>query len=220
VNWEDSKACTSLKRDFLRAWFNEDDRFFLTGGSALGIFYLEHRHSYDLDLFTTGLIDKQHLKNQILRISDSIGAKCESLQSSPDFHRFLVSRETESEVIDLVTDRAPQLDTEKRCIDGISVDTTREILANKICALLGRAEVKDLIDLYFLEQDGHHILDSLSDAQQKDGGLDLATLSLLLDQFPLQFDPDWMIRDLTPEQLALFAEKLRLALADKILPPQ
>lgn len=220
MNWEDSKACTSLKRDFLRAWFSEDDRFFLTGGSALGIFDLEHRLSYDLDLFTTGLINNNHLKNQVLRISENIGASCETIQSTPDFHRFRLHRGDESEIIDLVIDRAPQLDQRKRHIDGISVDTTREILANKICALLGRSEVKDLIDLFFLEQDGHDILAALPDARQKDGGLDLATLSLLLDQFPLQFDPDWMIRELSPEQLKAFAEKLRLAFANKILPLQ
>jgi hypothetical protein len=53
MNWDESKACTPIKRDFLRAWFEVDQRFFLTGGSALGLFYLHHRISYDLDLFTT-----------------------------------------------------------------------------------------------------------------------------------------------------------------------
>ena len=53
MNWVDSKSCTPLKRDFLREWFAKEQRFFLTGGSALGLFYLDHRRSYDLDLFTT-----------------------------------------------------------------------------------------------------------------------------------------------------------------------
>jgi autotransporter-associated beta strand protein len=35
VNREDSKACTPLKRDFLRAWFAQEQRFFLTGDIAL-----------------------------------------------------------------------------------------------------------------------------------------------------------------------------------------
>ena len=38
MNWEDSNACTPLKRDFLRAWFAQEQRFFLIGGSALGLF--------------------------------------------------------------------------------------------------------------------------------------------------------------------------------------
>ena len=50
MNWEESKALTPLKRDFLKGFFDRGQSFFLTGGSALGIFYLQHRLSYDLDL--------------------------------------------------------------------------------------------------------------------------------------------------------------------------
>lgn len=57
MNWEDSNACTPLKRDFLRLWFAEEQRFFLTGGSALALFYLDHRRSYDLDLFTSDEVE-------------------------------------------------------------------------------------------------------------------------------------------------------------------
>ena len=74
MNWENSKALTPLKRDFLRAWFAEDDRFFLTGGSALGIFYLDHRQSYDLDLFSTEEVDSLELRNRVQRIARTIGA--------------------------------------------------------------------------------------------------------------------------------------------------
>jgi len=51
--WEKSKALTALKKDFLQEFFAIEKRFFLTGGSALGIFYFDHRYSYDLDFFTT-----------------------------------------------------------------------------------------------------------------------------------------------------------------------
>ena len=53
MNWEESKALTSLKKDFLNAFFDRSQTFFLSGGSALGIFYHQHRLSYDLDFFTT-----------------------------------------------------------------------------------------------------------------------------------------------------------------------
>lgn len=48
MNWENSKACTPLKRDILKSWFSHEERYFLTGGSALAIFYLDHRYPYDL----------------------------------------------------------------------------------------------------------------------------------------------------------------------------
>ena len=62
MNWEESKALTPLKRDFLKAFFDRSQAFFLTGGSALGIFYLQHRLSFDLDFFTTD----EHLQWHIL----------------------------------------------------------------------------------------------------------------------------------------------------------
>jgi hypothetical protein len=68
MNWEDSKACTPLKRDVLNAWFAKDSRYFLTGGSALGLFYLHHRKSYDLDLFTTVEINAKEVQTLMLRV--------------------------------------------------------------------------------------------------------------------------------------------------------
>lgn len=43
---------SALQLDFLRAFFQREDRFFLTGGAALVGFYQGHRQTYDLDLFT------------------------------------------------------------------------------------------------------------------------------------------------------------------------
>ena len=47
--------------------------------------------------------------------------------------------------MDVVVDRAPQLDSDKEVFDGIRVDTLREIVANKMATLTSRAEVKDKI---------------------------------------------------------------------------
>lgn len=43
---------TLLQRDILDAFFQRENRFFLTGGAALSGFYLGHRETHDLDLFT------------------------------------------------------------------------------------------------------------------------------------------------------------------------
>ncbi len=43
---------SALQQDFLRAFFQREDRFFLTGGAALVGFHLGHRETHDLDLFT------------------------------------------------------------------------------------------------------------------------------------------------------------------------
>ncbi len=218
MNWEDSKACTELKRDFLRAWFAQEQRFFLTGGSALGLFYLDHRRSYDLDLFTSIEVDGREVQNLVLRVASQIGAECQAVRTAPDFHRFRLTRETEREIIDVVIDRAPQLDAKKATFDGIRVDTLREIIANKLTTLLSRTEMKDVVDLFFLEKDGHDLLAAIPDAQAKDGGWEPAMVSMLLDGLNTDEVPPWMIRDLNPADLKKFLKRLRLSIAALALP--
>ncbi len=57
-----------------------------------------------------------------------------------------------------MVDRVPQVDPEKNRFGAIRVDTLREILANKLTTLVSRTELKDLIDLYYLEKAGHDVL--------------------------------------------------------------
>lgn len=220
MSWEDSKACTLLKRDFLRAWFAQEERFFLTGGSALGLFYLDHRRSYDLDLFTSHEVDGKEVRNLVQRVAAQIEAECAPVRTAPDFHRFRLTRGDEREIVDVVVDRAPQLDPEKASFDGIRVDTLREITANKLTTLLSRTELKDVVDLYFLEQAGRDLLAAIPDAQAKDGGWEPAVVAMLLDQLQVKELPAWMIRDLAPADLNTFLKKLRLSIAGLALPAQ
>jgi Nucleotidyl transferase AbiEii toxin, Type IV TA system len=43
---------TPLQNSFLAEFFHLAQDFYLTGGTALSAFYLRHRYSVDLDLFT------------------------------------------------------------------------------------------------------------------------------------------------------------------------
>ncbi len=220
MNWEESKACTPLKRDFLRAWFAREKRFFLTGGSALGLFYLDHRRSYDLDLFTGDEVNGKEVQNLLLLVSKEISADCQAIRSSPDFHRFRLTRGEEREIIDVVVDRVPQLDVKKVNFDGIAVDTVREIIANKLTTLISRTEIKDVVDLYFLDHAGHDLLAAIPDAQAKDGGWEPAVVSMLLEGLLVTELPAWMIRELSADQLQSFLNRLRLAIADVALPKE
>jgi hypothetical protein len=73
MNREESRALTALKKDFLKAFFDRNQAFFLTGGSALGVFYLQHRLSYDLDFFTTDERIEWHLLDNEVRSIVSVG---------------------------------------------------------------------------------------------------------------------------------------------------
>lgn len=198
---------TTLQKDFLDAFFGREDRFFLTGGAALAGFHLGHRETHDLDLFTLSdaLDDGLTIATEIAR---QWGASLETIHTSPDFRRLLLRRGSEAVVIDLVRERVHQMVPEKPVMSGIRVDPPEEILANKLCTLLERAEIRDLVDVHALEMAGCRVEDALPFAALKDTGLTPAQLSWVLNQIELG-------DDLVPPG-GVSTEELRQYLADLI----
>jgi len=88
-------------------------------------------------------------------------------------------------VIDLVKDVSPQLHADKLDRDNILMDAPDEILANKLTALVGRAEERDLVDVLFLERAGYPVEAALPVAMDKDGGCTPATLAWLLSEITI-----------------------------------
>ena len=182
-----STGLNRFQRDLLVAFFAREQRFFLTGGAALVGFYLHHRQTLDLDLFTT----EDHLEDGEVALFDAaqeLGATVERLRTSTNFRRFLVRRGNESVVADIVRDLAPQIDSEKPVRDGIRIDSPREILANKLCTLLSRGELRDLVDVMALEQAGHRVEEHLEFAARKDTGLTPGQLAWVLSQLEIGED--------------------------------
>jgi predicted nucleotidyltransferase component of viral defense system len=173
---------TPLQGDLLRAFFEREQRLFLTGGAALAGFYFGHRATEALDLFSGQSLDLEEIARVLEEAAAACGATLRSIRTYPGFRRFLASRPSESCVVDLVLDRAPSLETEKIAFGQVRVDTLREIAANKLCALLGRSEIKDLVDFKFLSESGLDLRKALEDAERKDAGMDPATLAWVLEQ--------------------------------------
>lgn len=177
----------ALQKEFLDSFFSREQRFFLTGGAALAGFYLKHRETHDLDLFTlSDVLDEGFAL--ISEIARDIGASIESIQTAPDFRRLLARRGSEAVVIDLVRDRVAQMTIEKPVMEGIRIDPPEEILANKLCALLSRSEIRDLVDVRALEMAGYRMEDSLEAARSKDSGLTAAQLGWVLSQIEMGDD--------------------------------
>lgn len=178
---------SSLQMDFLTAFFQREHRFFLTGGAALVGFHLGHRDTQDLDLFTLADVITEGFA-VVNEVAQQLGASVESVQTSPDFRRLLLRRDAEAVVIDLVRERVAQAVPEKLVIGEIRVDPPKEILANKLCALLSRSEIRDLVDVRALESIGYRVEDALPAAHQKDRGLTPAQLYWVLEQIELGAD--------------------------------
>lgn len=171
----------NLQHDFLREFFARENHFFLTGGAALVGFYFGHRKTEDLDLFTL----ENEIENGfaiVKEVAKVLDATVESIITSPDFRRLLVKRGNESVVVDLVREYVFQLEPEKPIINGIRLDSPEEILANKLCTLLSRSEIRDLVDVQALETAGFSLENALQVAAKKDTGLSPAQLAWVLNQ--------------------------------------
>jgi len=177
-----------LQRDVLEAFFEREARFFVTGGAALAGYYLGHRTTHDLDLFTLEDVLGEGVAT-LREIAHDLGASIESLRTAPEFQRFLVKRGSESVVVDLVLERAPQL-ASKLLFGRVRVDSPEEILANKLCTLLSRSELRDLVDVRALEQAGYSIEEALEPASRKDGGLTTAQLAWVLSEVQIGDDAE------------------------------
>lgn len=178
-----SSKLSALQRELLEAFFERDQQFVLTGGAALAGYYLGHRHTRDLDLFATTAASLQQGVRSLRAAAESVGSHLESLQESQDFRRFAARRNDETTIVDLVIDRAPQARANKTTIGSIRIDPVREIAANKLCTLLDRMEVRDLIDLKLLLAEELTLEQTLTDARKKHAGADPGTLAWLLGEF-------------------------------------
>lgn len=173
-----------LQRSLLKGVAILAPHVFLTGGSALGGFHLHHRVSKDLDLFVTPPHSLDEVERALAAAAATLGGATVTLERFPDFRRFLVTGQGETTLVDLVLDRAPQL-AAKMVMDGLQVDPLEEIAANKVCALFGRNEVRDLVDLRAILAHGVTLVEAVAGACIKDGGVSAAALAFVLSQWSL-----------------------------------
>jgi predicted nucleotidyltransferase component of viral defense system len=171
-----------LQRELLAAFFEHERAFFLTGGAALAGFYLHHRQTDDLDLFTHEAAAFERGTHALRSAADRVSGSLAITQDSPGFRRFLVTRGQEAVVVDLVWERVASAFPEKLERAGIRIDPIEEILINKLTAVLSRAEERDAVDLLFLERAGHRAEQALAAALAKDGGCTPAALAYVLSQ--------------------------------------
>jgi hypothetical protein len=218
MGWS-GEGLTALQRRVLAALSGVPDAW-LTGGGALGGFYLHHRRSYDLDFFTSepARLDELELRLRVWCASEAVELRLE--RSFPGFRRFRVHDGVESTLVDLVHDAAPQIEAvqDKPVVDGVRLDSLRELRANKLAALLGRAETKDLVDLYALAGAGLPPLEGLEDAARKDGGLDVATLGWVLDGMEIDLEGLLLDKPLSEAELSAFKAGLVEALRRRAFP--
>jgi hypothetical protein len=158
---------------FLRFFARLPDslHFYLTGGTALAEFYLAHRYSYDLDLFTgeaellTPFARAMEQRTKRSRLPLQVVRRFET------FVEYLYTGDAEFRIqlaVDSPFRFAPPIPSRY----GVLVNDWNDLCVDKLLAFYGRAEPRDAIDVYcILQRENLEAL--MARAQEKDPGFDL-----------------------------------------------
>lgn len=125
-------------------------RFYWTGGTVLSEFYLHHRDSHDIDLFS----EKQEI--HLPSINKFIGIAAAKMGAKKIIHKqflglhtytlFLSKRELK---VDFNYYPFKRINAGAKW-KGLEVDSLEDITANKIQTISTKARERDFVDLYFI----------------------------------------------------------------------
>lgn len=180
---------TNAQRAFLEAFTKSDlaPEYYLSGGTALSAFYLHHRSSEDLDLFTRGPVDS----SAVLRLVTSVAEGPVVPRRVADRFGFIVPLRGETVRVEFVRYDHPPIEAPAAKLGALRVDGLRDIFANKLSAVVDRNEPKDFADIYcLLSHAGLSLEQGIADAKSKFGW---PALELLLQSAFLRIEQmtDW-----------------------------
>lgn len=190
-----------LQNKFLAWWATLDFPFYLTGGTALGRFYLNHRYSEDLDFFMNNDPRyNQYIDEFIQKVQGHFSTDLNQALFTDDFTRLYVSDEEVSIKIELIND-VPYYAGMPFIYKYGLIDTPLNILANKLAAITGRDEPKDIFDIIHLSLNySYNWREIFSHAKQK-AVINELDVEQRLATFPVEWlqRVNWIISPSTPE---------------------
>jgi len=153
--------------------------FYLTGGTALSEFYLQHRLSEDLDFFTEeNEVDQKLVEAYLKKISSKLSI--EEIKRTVFMGLFsytLIFRDNSKLKVDFNYYPFPRIEKGTK-YGNLSIDSLRDIAANKVHTLFVKPRDRDYLDLYFIMKNSDFELKKLIlDAKAKfDWDIDRLTL--------------------------------------------
>mgnify|MGYP001583454490 CR=1 FL=1 len=145
-----SSILSKNQTDLLTLLSNEKrvvNSFYLTGGTALAEFYLQHRLSEDLDFFSEQEFDPLFITSTFKKIQNKAGIKKINYEQS--FNRNLFFLELENDSIKTEFTYFPFARIESKIKFGnLYIDSLIDIAVNKIFTIYQKPRSRDFIDLY------------------------------------------------------------------------
>lgn len=168
----DTTILSQLQKRFLELVVKEKTilrDYYWTGGTVLSEFYLQHRDSEDIDLFT----EKSEIKigpinSMIKNIGNIIGAKKISYTQYLGLHTFTYDLGDGQKLkVDFNYYPFPRIEKGKKYL-GLEYDSILDIAVNKIETITQRVRSRDFIDLYMIiKQFGYSVPDLIKTARSK-----------------------------------------------------
>ncbi len=179
----DKSKLSELQRNILKSLSDIEPQWTLVGGAALIHKNLSQRTTKDLNLYWREAVDLQLLTKDIRTALEHDGFSAEIIQRSVNFGRLRISKGNAVLTLDVIVDLTPPSEPdEETTLDGVKIKTAgkHEIFVNKLCSLLGRSEIRDLLDVKALIQAGLDLKSALADAAKQDAGFSPLTLVWVL----------------------------------------
>lgn len=152
-------------------------RFYWSGGTLLAEKYLQHRHSYDVDLFT----DQPFRYEEVLPLVQAVKNKGQlvKIEEKKIFDRWEFFLHNHSEVrCEFVRYDFKPLVPRKKW-RGVMVDSLDDLAANKTMATFDRREPKDVVDIYYLMIQKKYSLTKLLRLAKKKFGITITPSTLI-----------------------------------------
>jgi predicted nucleotidyltransferase component of viral defense system len=171
--------------------FRTENIFYLTGGTCLGRFYVEKRYSDDLDFFTNTTSRYAFAVRNIkaeLQKHFILSAELEAR----DFTRFRINRTLQ---IDFVNDKTYRDGDPQITPKGFIIDNILNILSNKLTAVIGRDNPKDVFDIFLIAAYYNFSWEHILKAAHLKAAFSDEELIVRLKTFPRQLLNDIKIKD-------------------------
>ena len=212
VNW---KSLYELQDNILHIIKNELGPFYLTGGTALSRYYLNHRYSEDLDFFCHEEEEFSMAVEDVVRSLVNSGMLDDQIvQRMRSYVRMFVGTVSKLK-IEFVYEEIAGIG-DYNALDGIKIDNPKNILANKICCIVGRDEPKDVFDIVSIAKSYSFNWADILRAAKRKHILNEAEVALRLKEFPVQLlnNINWAISEINTRD---FGEKLNQIIRDILL---
>ena len=133
-----------VKQDYFKR------NFYFTGGTALSEFYLQHRYSDDIDLFSEEKLDTEFISNWLSELGKKYRFSFKAELPFEALYR-CVLRFSPSNLLKVDFSQYFGKRLKKGLsYQGFAIDSLLDIAVNKITSIQQRKNVKDYVDYYFL----------------------------------------------------------------------